>query len=305
MIGKRSQRILFYVIGLLAYYFIIKRLVSFEHWGIISENFKVTRDQIGIFILLLVLLVSNIFCEVKKWQVLIQPFYTLSLYNSLLQYLAGALTAVGSPARIAEPGGRMALLPKEHRLNALVMTSIGGFIQNIVIVFFGLLTLSFSKRNLLQSYNLRDFSLFPLILVVVSLLIISTLTILFRKKLKYLWNEIRKVKLKVLLYATFWTIVRYLIYNLQFYLWLLLFNIEIPIDQFILYSPLYFLIITIIPSFLLIDLGIRGSVSLIVFGNAIIPSPLLLSGVLGLWFFNVVLPAVCGGWVLYRKKGLK
>lgn len=304
MLGKRFQRFLFYLIGFLAYYFIIKRLLAFEHWNTFTHGLSFSNTQVYIGGVLIILLLANVFCEVKKWQVLIAPFYNVSLYNALLQYLAGTLTAVGSPARVAEPGGRMALLPRQHRLKALVMTSIGGFIQNLIILSFGFFALSLSSLSDFNFFVFNSNPFHPFLFVSISITAFGVIIYLFRNKLKFLLLQINRISYVVILKSLAWTIARYLIYTTQFYIWLLFFEVDLPLTTFLLYAPIYFLFITIIPSFLGMDLAIRGSASIVLFSNLGISIPLILSSVLGLWFLNVVIPAVIGAWVLYRKKGL-
>lgn len=300
------NRLVIIVLALLAYAFIVNRLLNFEYWPALVNVLSFKNLNIWYAVLLIVLFVFNVFSASKQWQVLIGPYIKIGIVTAIRQYLAGCLSAIGSPARLAEPGGRMALLPKEHRLNAVVMTTMGGMIQNVVIFLFGILAVIFfqvnwirlDKINLLVSSKIWLFLLITLSFV--SLLII--LRFIFRNlKIPYWFLKLKKLRLLLWSKAFFWTILRYLIYNLQLFVCFKLFGLEIYFHDFILFSPVYFLFITLIPSFFLADLGIRGSVSLFVFSQYEAQMPLILLSIFSLWFINVVVPALLGTIILSTK----
>ena len=80
---------------------------------------------------------------------------------------------------------------------------------------------------------------------------------------------------------------------------------DILFNEFIMHAPIYFFFITLIPSFFLADIGIRGSVSLFVFAQFEAQMPLILLAIFFLWFINVVVPALLGTIVLYVYNDIK
>jgi hypothetical protein len=68
----------------------------------------------------------------------------------------------------------------------------------------------------------------------------------------------------------------------------------------LLLSPLYFAFITLFPTFFLVDLGIRGSVGMFIFGPLVHNVPVLLSVIFFLWLINVALPSFAGGLIIMR-----
>jgi hypothetical protein len=92
------------------------------------------------------------------------------------------------------------------------------------------------------------------------------------------------------------------VYNFQLYIWFIFFNISgFGIDVLFL-SPLYFAAITLIPAMFLFDLGIRGSVGIILFSVISDNTEALLSAIFFLWFLNVAIPVLWGSLLLLRKK---
>nr|WP_321406752.1 lysylphosphatidylglycerol synthase domain-containing protein [uncultured Carboxylicivirga sp.] len=245
----------------------------------------------------------NIELETKKWQVLISPFIKISFLDALKQFFAGSFTAVGSPGRVAEPGGRMLLIEKKQRIHALLMTSTGGLIQNIVIGLFGIIAFYLAGAQINMNFNKH----YLFILIIPPLLIGFLLVILriyFRDRMKTIWSAVKNIKSSVLINATFLTILRYLVFNVQLIILMILFAPELDLVYALQLSPVYFFVITIIPSFLLADVGIRGSAAILVFSPLGVKEPILLIVILGIWLFNVVFPSLIGGVILHIKKGL-
>jgi len=296
------------IIALATYVYIFRRLTRFENWHSFALPFDQLQRSALLLASLLLLWMANISAEVKKWQLLMQPYYKISFTAGLQQVLAGSVTAILSPGRIAEPGGRMILLPREQRETGLLTTSLGGFLQTLIISFIGLFCVVHSGRFMNQSF-LSGWPLisYYLILILAGILLLTTfyylsIRLTFLQKIKGHLLQLKKLRPGLSLKIIGWTIIRYSIYHVQFYLWLKFFNYPLTLLQFIGLAPIYFYIITIIPSFLLADVGIRGTVSLFVFAPLLAQEPFLLAAILGLWLLNVATPALLGSIILVKHK---
>jgi len=301
----------FILIALAAYAYIFRRLVHFENWRSFALPFDHLQKSGLLLAGLLLMWMANLSAEVKKWQLLMRPYHLVSFKAGFQQVLAGSVTAILSPGRVAEPGGRMLLIPREHRETALLTTSLGGFIQTLIISLTGLVCLVHTGRSM----NLSFFSSWPLIfyyliLSLVGVILLITLYYLsnripFLQKIKGHLFQLKKLKPVLTMKIIGWTFIRYSIYHVQFYLWLKFFDYPITLLQFIWLAPIYFYIITIIPSFLLADVGIRGTVSLFVFTPILAQEPFLLTAILSLWLLNVAIPALLGSIILVKHKRRK
>ncbi|MBR8538247.1 hypothetical protein KDU71_21930 [Carboxylicivirga sediminis] len=292
------------ILSLLAYGFIGYKLWHFTHWKALVNSVQLSGDTLILCVLLLALWFLNLLCETKKWQVLMAPFKSLSLKESWQQVMAGTTTAVGSPARIAEMGGRMALLPAEQRTHAAIITTVGGLFQNTVILLSGAFTFLFNSE-ITDRLNLP---LHHILVALVCIALFTTLLILAaicHKKLRFYLRIIQNIPINTLLKALFWTSMRYLIYIIQLYSWLWLYGLQYSTGDFVALATIYFLSITIIPSHILIDMGIRGSVAIFLFSSADVDTPLVLAAIFSLWISNVVIPTLFGSYVLIRQKLIK
>ena len=96
------------------------------------------------------------------------------------------------------------------------------------------------------------------------------------------------------------SLVRFCIYNLQFLMVANIMGAGIPWAGGILVSAVMFWMITVIPSFFVADLGVRGYVAGLLFtetgiaGNAVA----ILAGSYTIWLLNWVLPAIIGSMLL-------
>jgi len=97
---------------------------------------------------------------------------------------------------------------------------------------------------------------------------------------------------------------------MQFYILIRLCNIDIPPGEGIMIVSCIFLVMSAIPTFALTELGVRGSVSILLldmyFQNQSKQIPDLASGTLLacflIWFINLVIPAINGGFFVFRLK---
>ena len=290
-----------------AYGYIISRLVSFKYWDQLLTSVAYSPSSILIILVLVLFWGINLFAETKKWQTLLRPYCSLCVVSAFRQVLAGTVTAVGSPARIAEMGGRMALLAPQYRVNAAIMTSIGGLMQNLIILIGGAIVLILPRSPLLHFIQTSDYALHEYLG-----LLMLVFGVLFTIAYKFWGNKMRlylatltKLSFRVILMSFFWTIIRYLVYNVQLYFWMSFLGVSLSIESFFYYSPLYYMLITIIPSYILIDMGIRGTVALLLFASIGISEPLIVGAIFAQWFSNVVFPTLLGTFVLLRYRVIK
>jgi hypothetical protein len=120
-----------------------------------------------------------------------------------------------------------------------------------------------------------------------------------RRKSLRIWLSVKKIDWVLPLLFTF---LRYVCFVGQFAIWLIFFKISTPPSLMIANLLTYFFIITIVPSFLLADLGLRGSVALLLFGMFTQQTASLILATFMLWLLNVALPAMAGSIIALRNR---
>jgi hypothetical protein len=175
------------------------------------------------------------------------------------------------------------------------------------------------------SYKLHDYLLFGLIFIVPAFVF---LLLLFYYRIGMMKEMLKKIIperwAKYLEYTSvfgrfngeeltlnlFLSLARYIVFSAQFYLLLVIFGAGVPASQAIILIPVIYLIMTIVPSIALADLGIRGSVALFMFGlyftrygeadgNTDIA---ILTATTLLWFINLIIPAILGTFFVFNLK---
>jgi hypothetical protein len=267
---------------------------------------------------ILFLMLVNWGLEAVKWRLLINKIEKVSFLKSFKGVLAGVSVSVFTPNRTGDYLGRVFILEKGNHVEGILITIIGSFAQLIVTVCLGLFALlNFTDQYIRVGHNLPGFLLSGMILVIpaavfVILLVYFNIRLLADFLGRYLpgkWESFARhavvfqgYSTKELLAVFLYSLARYIVFSTQFYLLLWISGAEIPILQAIILIPVVYLIMALIPSIALADLGIRGSVSIFVIGmyfKLFAPGQAdanlaILAASSVLWFVNLVIPSVLG-----------
>lgn len=312
---KRFNRWLYYagalLIALLAYGYIAHRLCEFDNWSAVSKLLhENTTGFIGILLLQMVLLAINIGLESGKWHLLVNHINKQSFTQSVQQVLSGSAVAIVTPGRIGEPIGRLYRIAHGHRTQAITFSLLGSMMQTGVIAiggFLGLIYWLVNKHLPLSVASLGQINRYLFIIAIVATVVFVLLLrysvrikwFLRRRKSLRIWLSVKKIDWVLPLLFTF---LRYVCFVGQFAIWLIFFKISTPPSLMIANLLTYFFIITIVPSFLLADLGLRGSVALLLFGMFTQQTASLILATFMLWLLNVALPAMAGSIIALRNR---
>jgi len=255
------------------------------------------------------LLFVNWGIEALKWRFAIHRIYNISFIKSLRLTFTGITIGLLTPNRIGEIPARAALL-KSESFKEIVLKTIASSFSQVVITFllggFGLF--------LTQEYFDLGLDSFVLTIFIVGGMFILLLLYFNMKKFAPLFNKIKVLRNEKLIQALMeicfkelfillmYSLLRYLIFFIQFWLVLKAFGIELINVKEIFLIPVCFLFASSIPTILISEIGVRGSVALFVFGVVSgLDIPIILASIV-LWLIKVALPAIFG---LYDLKELK
>ncbi|MCQ2959164.1 MAG: flippase-like domain-containing protein [Bacteroidales bacterium] len=307
-IGVWTLKILVFVI---AWAYVIYKFKTME--GEVFLIFSDKKFSYGIFIAVCLLMLANWGLEALKWQKLISCHQSIPYSKSVAGVLVGLPLALVTPNRIGEIGGRAIILEK-NRKEAVFATLLGSLMQlatTLIMGVFGIiLFLLFLPHN--QSIErLAVFLLSGLFVILFFCVIckrkrairVGILKIfgrVFYKKILYL---ARIYSLKDILSALGISILRYFVFATQFILLIYMLLPELTIMQIFVGVTLMYLLTTLIPTSVLGEIGIRGSVAIFVFQlfttNV---SPIFQISIL-IWLINIVLPTLSGSLILLNVKG--
>ncbi len=268
------------------------------------------------------LLPVNLLLESRKWQFLMQKLEKVSLLGALKAVLAGVSVSIFLPNRVGDYLGRVFILKKADRLQATLATILGSMAQWLTTVLFGLTSVAFFLPRWItpdNSLNRWAFAglIFSIILVaallVFAFLNFSVFSVLLKNISGRAYNKIAHYSevfswynARELLYVLVISMLRYLVFSMQFFLLLRIFRIHIGYFDAMMVIGLIYLLMSVIPTIALSEIGVRGSVSLYVFGLFFgITLPGMMNGQIvaassALWFLNIAFPALSGLFFIFK-----
>jgi len=257
-----------------------------------------------LFFLFLVMGFFNILVEAMKWKFLVKPFEKISFTDAISSVFVGLSLAIISPGRIGDFVGKAIQLKQINSSNGIVIALLGHAAQYIVILLLG--TIAMGLFYTIPIGLLLVLEIFLLILcltlylnlpVFLSSLSRFKLFVKFQDSLNILELYTVKQKTVVLLYS----FLKYLLFVFQFYILLYFFGVAIGFNNAIIGIFCAYLVQLLVPSFLLLELGVRGAAAVYFLGAYSTAIPEILLATYLLWTFNIALPAVLGLYFFNKK----
>lgn len=232
--------------------------------------------------------------------------------TALKAVFTGQAFAFNTINNVGEYLGRILFLGEGNRLRAISVTVIGSISQLLVTLIFGFIGLIYLQYYLLMDIHatigithflMRGF-IWILLLIIIGIglfyfaidqfvALIDKLPVLAR--FNYFIQKIEEVHPKQLTRILLLSTARYFVFVLQYLLLLTVFNVKANILQLTGLICVKFLILSMLPTIALAELGLRGEISIQLFGIVSNNTLGILFAATGIWVINKVLPAVLGG----------
>lgn len=284
-------------------------------------------EQLLLIVLCILLMPVNWALEALKWKMLLKSTITIPWPVALKSIFSGISIGSFTPNRLGDYLGRLFFLNKSHKSAGIKASILGNIAQLSTTVFWGCIGgMTFLAQHLhyaidwtteytgLMQMAFGGIAVLTILLYLNIHRLVNTLQVKLIKAFPKYREELSALKRSSLaeLYTAFiLSTIRYLTFCFQLYLLLKVFQINLSyLTAMSIISCLY-LIISCIPSFLLSELGIRGSVGLFLFGLYFESKGGFLAthklGVVAsssfLWMLNLLLPTIIGSIIiLYRKR---
>lgn len=260
--------------------------------------------------------------EAKKWQLLLKTLQPVSFFTAYKSVLSGVALSINTPNRIGEYGGRILYIHEGKRIKAISLSIAGSISQLIITLIMGCCGLAYVIFYQTDSHavvmGLPEFWLKTLLFLSSFAAVI---TVLFYFRLSWLIKLIEKIpaaakyveyisvidnfNAKLLLRLLYISFFRYVVFVIQYILLLQVLDVSILwINGFWIISIL-FLVLAIVPSFAIADLGIRGKFSTELLSFYSTNTVGILGTTFGMWFINLFIPALAGSLLILGIKFFK
>ena len=299
-------------IVILALFFLYQQLFSKDDISNINiNNIKLILIEKYVIILVVIFMMFiNWLLEALKWRALILKIENVPIKRSIEAVFSGITVSSFTPNRVGEYAGRVFCIHKADRVQAVLITVLGSMAQLVTTITFGLIGILLLP-NLIPSFDklLSEFIFsYPIMLFVVILLIVLLVTLFLNisilsivlSKFNFLRNYTKYNEIfsfytySDLLETLLYSVARYLVFTTQFFILLLVFEVNVSyIDFFILTTTMLF-VLSIIPTIAITEISVRGSVALFLFSFVSSNVSGILSATFVMWVINLVLPALIG-----------
>ena len=304
----------------------LKILVFIVAWGYVVYQFMTMEQDVSvifadehfsiwIFLMACALLFVNWGLESRKWQFLVNRSQHISYGKAVSGVLVGLPLALVTPNRIGEIGGRAIVLDRGYK-EAVFATFLGSLMQFSSTILFGVLGVIVYLAFLPHTQAVESASWISLCVaascaVVVflckdqrwlKLVFLRMLGKNFYRKLIqliHIYNANDVVKTLVM------SLLRYCVFSSQFFLLISMLIPELSFVEMFVGITLTYLFTTIIPTSVLGEIGIRGSVAMFIF-EAFTPQVAVIFQIsLLIWIINIVVPTLVGSVILLNVRKQK
>lgn len=273
------------------------------------------------------LMLVNWGLEARKWQVLIRHIQPVSFGDAFRSILSGQALGFSTPNRVGELVGRAVFLEEGNRLRGIVLSLVGSLSQTIITLLAGLLALVYLRLDVLPATDqvagvsivwytgfviatAVGVSLFILLFFRIAWVIRALEKIRLVRKYRFLIAELENLRRKELTRILLLSVYRYMVFIVQYLLLLQVFAVQIsPVNAVCMVSVML-LILAIVPTIALAELGFRGKLSLQLFGLLSSNTIGIIATTAGIWIINLIVPAIVGslfllGVRIFRNKNEK
>jgi hypothetical protein len=282
-------------------------------WQGIKASFS--SSLIWNLIITVLLMFVNWSVEAVKWRLSVKEVQEVSFQKAIMAVLSGVSFSVSTPNRMGEYVGRVLYMNEGNRLRTISITIVTSISQLIITLLMGCIGLF-----ILRSTGSLQKLVSPLWADMIQYGVIAVLTFLtlfyFRlpwlvkwadrlpvvKKFMYLVKALENFNATLLFKLLSLSLLRFIVFIVQYYLVFKLFNVEITTWQVFWTVSVAFLVMAVIPSITLIELVQRGKVMATIVGLYSANELGMNLATAGIWFINLVLPALAGSLLILRMR---
>lgn len=271
-------------------------------WGDWQMAAQAAQWPVGLALLAMVAVNWGI--EAAKWRWLVAPVERMGFNRALSATLAGTATGLLTPNRTGEPLGRVLFLSPGNRWSGGLATLLGSMAQFTATIVLGAMACTLWRSS--------DHSWTGISIMVLTALCAAAALVLFfsprllrrlllhlpvMRKMGKATEVLEQYTGRQLLTVFTMSVARYAVFAVQYMLLLNVFAGLSWVDSAAM-VPVIYLCTTLVPTMLLSELGVRGSVAVALLAPLGGHPAMVLLASFGVWAANVALPAAAGAVIL-------
>lgn len=301
--------ILFIVLSISIYYKVKNQTNLQETKDLLSS--AVSGTNIFFIVCLFLLVFINWGFESAKWYVLVKRVQPVNFFTAYKAVLSGVSLSLFIPNGIGDYAGRLVYMEEGNRLKSVTLTLVGSMAQLIVTLssgFAGLLYLSHTAWS--RAMELQGLSVFWVngiifmsgmgaLLMLFIFFKLNWLTLMFEKipfvyKYRFMVENLETISKADLTRILSLAVARYIVFIVQYMIMLHIFSVQLNTADAISTIAVLFLVLAILPTIPVADLGMRGEAGLQLFGLLTTNNLGIIATTAGIWLINLILPAMAG-----------
>ncbi|MCF6213973.1 MAG: hypothetical protein L3J45_08115 [Flavobacteriaceae bacterium] len=284
-----------------SFYFIYHKLYKNDviTWAEVTNSLKLIFNEGGLlFFFILSLSACNWLLEIFKWQTLVNTSQELGFKAAAKQSLGALTVSLITPNRVGDYVAKAIYYPKNKTKKIVGLNAIGQFTQFFITLLFGLVGFIYMHLNFAFAATI-NFAFLGILATVITVLIFSKKGRFYSRRAKQFYTATPlSTHFKILGIS----LLRYLVFSHQFYLLLLIFNLQTTYISGMMAIFSMYLLASIVPSLTVLDWVVKGSAAVFVFGFLSVNTFVILEITLLMWLFNFAIPALFGSVYVLRFK---
>jgi hypothetical protein len=256
-----------------------------------------------IYALVLLLMPVNWFFEALKWKIIAAVETPLTIAQASRGVLAGVAIGMATPNRVGEFAGRIFMTRGGDRVHLLLLSFVSSFCQVAVTIACGLVALLLAPSNL-QLHELYYSKTYYLYLAAFLVIFLPPVVRVIAQRNREKLEVLARFPPRKFAAAIGLSFFRYVVYSGQFLL-LLSLTPGFDLRAAAVCIAVAYLLVTIIPTFSITEVLVRGSVAGAVFSTTEVSFGDAFYVAVILWAINVALPALAGCIFVFRLRFFK
>lgn len=293
--------------------FIIYKLVFAYKLNVLlnETTFDINAGSFFHLFIVFVLMCINWLLETKKWQLLIAGNEQATFKDALKGVLSGVTLNIITPNQLGDFIGRIIYLKHTDKVKGTLSTMIGHTAQVMMTLAFGLygLLYFFQYQGQINQQQYVWLNILLIIFIVMAVAGYFNIRIIARLKTpvrirKYL-DVFTQYNRKELLWLLSISLLRYLVFVVQYGLLVGIFQVDVAPEQAFICIVAAMCAQSFVPSFILVELGMRGASALWFFSAFTTQVAPVLLATYTLWIINVMLPGLLGMVFILKWRSVK